>query len=257
VARFDMRSLSFPDFVRYINFRLPGLQRGSVKVLITSLRSLTRFLEFQGLCAAGLSQAWPTVPSWKQSAPGGILTQKQSVKLVQKTKLSPSSKLRDECMVRLMIDLGLRCSEVAELNVADIDWRSGTLAIRKNKQRRERVLPLPASIGRAIAAYLQNERPRSSSGRLFLGRGYLNSQPMTLERVRGPVRRALNRIGLLNGGTHWLRHTFATRLHERGASLKQVADILGHQDLNTTGIYARVNMVQLRQVAMPWPGGFE
>jgi site-specific recombinase XerD len=80
---------------------------------------------------------------------------------------------------------------------------------------------------------------------------------MTLERVRGPVRRALHHIGVVNGGPHRLRHTFATRLHERGASLKEVADILGHQDFNTTAIYARVNMVQLRQVAMPWPGGIE
>jgi site-specific recombinase XerD len=156
-----------------------------------------------------------------------------------------------------MMGLGLRCSEVVELELEDIDWRSGTLAVRKNKQRRERLLPLPPSIGKAIAAYLQKERPTSSSGRLFVCRGYLSGQPMTPERVRGPVRRALHHIGVVNGGPHRLRHTFATRLHERGASLKEVADILGHQDFNTTAIYARVNMVQLRQVAMPWPGGIE
>ena len=64
----------------------------------------------------------------------------------------------------------------------------------------------------------------------------------------------MQRCGLTRGGPHQLRHYFATSLHSGGASLKEVADILGHQDLNTTAIYARVNLQQLQKVAMPWPG---
>ena len=254
-GQLDPAKLCFADFVRYVNFRTPSLQRTSVAVMITSLRSLTRFLEFEERCPAGLSQAWPTVPSWKQSPPSNVLTWKESRHLLRTVQRTSTSSLRDEAIFRLMIELGLRCSEVAELDLADIDWRAGTLAVRKNKQRRERLLPLPPSIGEAISKYLINERPASSSGRLFVCRRYLVGQPMTPQRVRGPVCRAMQRNGLVRGGPHRLRHTFATRLHERGASLKEVADILGHQDLNTTAIYARVNLVQLRQVALPWPGG--
>ena len=67
-----------------------------------------------------------------------------------------------------MLDLGLRCSEVAQLSLEDVDWREGTLAIRTNKQRRERVLPLPAPTGNAIAAYLRTGRPKSDSRQLLL-----------------------------------------------------------------------------------------
>src|SRR6516164_2417435 len=78
-------------------------------------------------------------------------------------------------------------------------------------------------------------------------------QPMTTERLRGAVRRIMRRAGLTGGGPHRLRHSFATRLHARGATLKEVADVLGHQDFDTTAIYARVNLSQLRKVALPWP----
>jgi integrase len=78
-------------------------------------------------------------------------------------------------------------------------------------------------------------------------------QPMTPERLRGAVRRIMRRGGLTNSGPHRLRHSFATRLHARGASLKEVADVLGHQHFDTAAIYARVNLSQLRKVALPWP----
>ena len=64
----------------------------------------------------------------------------------------------------------------------------------------------------------------------------------------------MQRIGISCGGTHRLRHAFATRLHARGASLKEVADVLGHQNFDTTAIYARVNLPQLAKVALRWPG---
>jgi len=54
-------------------------------------------------------------------------------------------------------------------------------------------------------------------------------------------------------GTHILRHTVATRLHRAGADLKQVADLLGHRSIDTTAIYAKVDLERLSAVAMPWP----
>ncbi len=76
---------------------------------------------------------------------------------------------------------------------------------------------------------------------------------MTPERLRGAIRRIMRRSGLTDGGPHRLRHSFATRLHARGASIKEVADVLGHQHFDTAAIYARVNLSQLRKVALPWP----
>jgi site-specific recombinase XerD len=250
----DLTKLCFADFVDYLMFRAPRLKPASVGVMMISLRSLVRFLEFEGRCRSGLAQAWPTVPNWKQSPPSDVLTTKECRDLLRCVDRHCPSGQRDFAILRLMTDLGLRGEEIVELCLEDIDWRAGTLVVRKNKQRRERLLPLPRLVAKAILSYLRTGRPSSSSRRLFLCHRLPVGQPITPERLRGAVRRIMRRSGLSGGGPHRLRHSFATRLHARGASLKEVADVLGHQDFDTTAIYARVNLSQLRKVAQPWPG---
>jgi len=251
--RWDLTKLCFSDFVDYVKLRAQLLKPASVGVMMTSLRTLVRFLEFEGRCRPGLSQAWPRVPNWKQSPPSDVLTTKECRDLLQCVDRHFPSGQRDFAILRLMTDLGLRGSEIVELCLEDIDWRASTLVVRKNKQRRERVLPLPPLVAKAILSYLRTGRPSSSSRQLFLCHRLPVGQPMTTERRRGAVRRIMRRAGLTGGGPHRLRHSFATRLHARGATLKEVADVLGHQDFDTTAIYARVNLSQLRKVALPWP----
>jgi site-specific recombinase XerD len=251
--RWDLTKLCFADFVDYVKFRAPRLKPASVGVMMTSLRALVHFLEFEGRCRSGLSQAWPTVPNWKQSPPSDVLSARECRDLLKSVDRHCASGQRDFAILGLMTDLGLRGAEIVELCLEDIDWRAGTLVIRKNKQRRERLLPLPSAVAKAILSYLRKGRPSSSSRRLFLCHQLPVGQPMTPERLRGAVRRIMRRSGLTGGGPHRLRHSFATRLHARGASLKEVADVLGHQDFDTTAIYARVNLSQLRKVALPWP----
>jgi integrase/recombinase XerD len=251
--RWDLTKLCFADFVNYVKFRASRLKPASIGVMMTSLRSLVRFLEFEGQCRSGLSQAWPTVPNWKQSPPSDVLTTKECRHLLQCVDRHCPSGQRDFAILRLMTDLGLRGAEIVELCLEDIDWRAGTLVVRKTKQRRGRLLPLPRLVAKAILSYLRTGRPSSSSRRLFLCHRLPVGQPMTPERLRGAVRRIMWRSGLTGGGPHWLRHCFATRLYARGASLKEVADVLGHQHFDTTAIYARVNLSQLRKVALPWP----
>ena len=251
--RWDLTKLCFADFVDYVKFRAPRLKPASVGVMMTSLRALVRFLEFAGRCRSGLSQDWPRMPNWKHSPPSDVLSARECRDLLQCVDRQRPSGRRDFAILRLMTDLGLRGEEIVELCLEDIDWRAGTLVIRKNKQRRERLLPLPPVVAKAILSYLRKGRPSSSSRRLFLCHRLPVGQPMTPERLRGAVRRIMRRSGLTGGGPHRLRHSFATRLHARGASLKEVADVLGHQDFDTTAIYARVNLSQLRKVALPWP----
>ena len=251
--RWDLTKLCFADFVDYVKFRAPRLKPASVGVMMSSLRTLVRFQEFEGRCRSGLSQAWPRVPNWKQSPPSDVLTTKEYRDLLQSVDRHCASGQRDFAILRLMTDLGLRGAEIVELCLEDIDWREGSLVVRKDKQRRERLLPLPPLVAKAILSYLRTGRPCSSSRHLFLCHRLPVGQPMTPERLRGAVRRIMRRSGLTDGGPHRLRHSFATRLHARGASLKEVADVLGHQHFDTAAIYARVNLSQLRKVALPWP----
>lgn len=254
-GRLDPTLLRFTDFLRYVSWRTPSLRPGSISVMITSLRGLVKFFEFGRQCQPGLSLLWPRVPNWKRSASPDVLSRRECRALLGSTDATLAAGMRDAAMLRLMLDLGLRCSEVAKLNLDDVHWRDGTISIRQNKQRRDRSLPLVVSVGRAITTYLREGRPMSESRRLFLCHRIPVGAPINAGRVRGVVRRALARIGRTRGGPHLLRHTFATAIHNRGASLKEVADILGHQSPDTTAVYARVNVRQLAQVAMPWPGG--
>jgi integrase/recombinase XerD len=252
--RWDLTKLGFVDFLTYVQGRAAQLKPASVGVMVSSLRSLVRFLEFADRCRSGLVQAWPTVPDWKPSPPAKVLTPTQCRALLKSVDRHCPSGQRDFAILRLLTELGLRTSEVVALCLEDIDWRAGTVMLRKTKQRRERLLPLPPVAAKAIVAYLRTGRPASPSRRLFLCHRLPVGQPLTPERLRGAVRRAMARSGLSGGGPHQLRHSFATRLHARGASLKEVADVLGHQHFDTTARYARVNVAQLRQVAQPWPG---
>ena len=164
----DPTKLCFADFLGYVNYRAPLLKPASTAVMITSLRGFVRFLEFEQRCSPGLWRAWPAVARWKKSPPPDIPTRTQCRDLLRTVDLSRPAGRRDLAILRLIVDLGLRCSEVSELCLEDIDWRAGTLTVRKCKQRRERSLPLPESTGRAISAYLRTARPESSCRQLFL-----------------------------------------------------------------------------------------
>jgi site-specific recombinase XerD len=92
---------------------------------------------------------------------------------------------------------------------------------------------------------------------VFVRIGVLEGEALTPSVVRSAMRLGYQRAGLPASvtGTHRLRHTAATRLVNAGASLKEVADVLGHASLDTTAVYTKVDLARLRQVAMPWPEG--
>ena len=163
---------------------------------------------------------------------------------------------RDYAILLLLARLGLRSGEVAFLELDDIDWSAGQLSVRgKGGQRTE--LPLPADVGKAIAAYLRHGRPRSTSRRVFLRgkapiRGFLGQCG-----IGSIVRHSLQRAGIdaPTTGAHQFRHGLATEMLRQGASLSEIGEVLGHRHPQTTTIYAKVDLKALRTLALPWPGG--
>lgn len=162
---------------------------------------------------------------------------------------------RDYAMARCQVDLGLRAGEVIALHLEDLDWRRGTLRIAGGKVGRTRELPLPQEVGRAIAEYLRRGRPVTPCRNVFVRHTVPVGGAIGPALIRGVIRRAFARVeGCTHlAGTHVLRHTAATRLHRGGASLKEVADLLGHRSLDTTAIYTKVDLPALAAVALPWP----
>jgi site-specific recombinase XerD len=156
-------------------------------------------------------------------------------------------------MTLCMTALGLRLGEVAHLSLDDLDWRKGTLRLVKNKAGRERLLPLPSCLGRALVSYLHHGRPSVAQKRIFLCHHFPHGTPLETGQVRYAIQKAYCRAGIPATRIHLIRHSFATNLHQQGASIKALADLLGHKSLQSTTIYTRVNLRQLRLAAMPWP----
>jgi integrase len=146
---------------------------------------------------------------------------------------------------------------VIALRLEDIDWREGTLRIAGGKVGRTRELPLTHGVGQAIAEYLRSGRPATSCRQVFVRHTVPVGIAIGPSLIRGVIRRAFARTEGCShwAGTHVLRHTAASRLHRRGAGLKEVADLLGHRSLDTTAIYTKVDLPALAAVALPWPEG--
>jgi integrase len=160
--------------------------------------------------------------------------------------------VRNFAIMTLVARLGLRSIEVARLELRDVDWRAGELVVRGKARRRDR-LPLPAEVGEALVAYLSCDRNPEGARHLFL----------TCKAPRGPIRadlvgdvveRACQRAGLPHVGPHRLRHALAGELLRQGAGLVAISQVLRHQDLATTALYAKVDLGALRRVAQLWPG---
>lgn len=222
-----------------------------------AIRSVLRFLAGQGLIRAGLEGAIP--PIWRTkhaTVPRHVSAEQLESLLTLCSSAAQPRAMRDRAMLLLCARLGLRPGEVLRLTVKDLDWSAGRVLIRAGKTSRERTLPLPADAGAALARYLRDARPVSSERAVFLSlvppHKPLRDISVLINLVNSLLRQA--GIGAPRTGAYVLRHTLATNMVRKGVSFKQVADILGHSSLTTTGIYAKLDLPSLVKVALPWPG---
>ena len=229
---------------------------GSAKGRVAELRSVLRFLYLRGLTPLRLGTAVPPVGGWRlANLPPPAMTRADVQSLLDGCDRDTDVGVRDFAIITLLARLGLRSIEVARLELDDVDWRAGELVVRGKGGGRDR-LPLPAEVGEALVAYLTGDRgSRTVQGhtRLFLT-CRAPRQPIRADLVGDVVERACLRAGLARVGPHRLRHALAAELLRQGAGLVAISQVLRHQDLATTALYAKVDLDTLRQVAAPWPG---
>jgi len=225
----------------------------AAKCAATALRAFLRFLVLRGLVADQLVAAVPTVVHRADGLPRH-LTSDQLCRLLASFDRSPTGR-RDYAIALCCARLGLRAGEVVGLRLQDLAWRDGTLRIATGKSRRAVTLPVPMDVGRAVARYIRHGRPPTSDRHVFVTHLVPAGRELTRRAVSAAIRRAFGRAGInaTSKGTHALRHTLATAMVLHGSSLKEVADVLRHRCLDTTAIYAKVDLPALRSVAMPWP----
>lgn len=245
-----------PEAVRHFVARQSERYKtaASVGTVVSALRGYFRFRAFCGDPVQGLIGAVPYPANWQLASLPKALNSTEVERLLDAMDHDGPSARRASAIVRCALDLGLRSSEIARLGLDDIDWRAGTVTLRRTKSRREDILPLPAATGQAVADYLRFERPPTTNRAVFVRHVAPRDQPISPDLVRKVIRRAYAQAGLPHTRSHLLRHTLANRLLEGGSSLKEVADVLRHRSLNTTLIYAKLDSRNLSAVALPWPG---
>lgn len=252
----QLARLQARDVLRFVQGQARHLQLKRAKLMTTALRSFLRYARYRDAIRADLAAVVPCVANWSKPAiPRGIAPE-QVRRLLSHIDRGTAMGRRDYAVLLLLARLGLRASEVAFLELEDIDWAGGCLSVQGKGGRRTQ-LPLTQEVGEALAAYLQHGRPHSASRRVFLRarapiRGFKGQVA-----VGTIVRHALRRAGIdaPTNGAHQFRHGLATEMLRHGATLAQIGDLLGHQNPQTTTIYAKVDLEGLRPLALPWPGG--
>lgn len=228
----------------------------SAKHDVTALRSFLRFARSRGYIHGDLAAAVPSVAGWSMaSIPRAMPADCVQTLLKESATWKEPAGLRNRAILLLLARLGLRASEVIQLELDDIDWGEGCLIVH-GKSRERRPLPLPHDVGDAIATYLEQGRPRSSSRRVFLCAHAPCGELRDGGNISTIVARALERAGIKSctKGAHQLRHALAVGMLRQGASLTEIGQVLRHRSPQATRRYAKVDIDALREVALPWPG---
>ena len=239
------------DLRRYAALRCRVLSPKSANDTMSILRQFLRFMHMRGECSPRLALAVPTVADYGHQRFPGVLDEGQRRKLLAAFDRRSHQGRRDYAIAICLIDLGLRAVEVTRLRVEDLNWKLKLLAVPAAKASPGRQLPLPAHVESALRSYLQH-RPPTDAAQLFVGQTLLRGRSLSSWAIAAAMDRAYRRCGFVGWfGTHRLRHSFATRLYARGATTKEIADLLGHRRVATTDHYTQTK--DLRALAQPWP----
>lgn len=233
-----------------------GHSRQAIQEYASALRTFVRYAESRTWCSRGLAAGIvsPRVYRGESLRRGPFWNDVQ--RLIATTEGDRPMDVRDRAILLLLTVYALRSREVRILKLDDVEWQRNLLFIPRTKGRRTESYPLSPTVGEAIIRYLERVRPRSSYREIFLT-VEAPIRPLSsaaIWRIVAKRARALD-PPVAPHGVHALRHACATHLLEQGFSLKEIGDHLGHRDLNSTSVYASVNLTGLREVANLSLGG--
>jgi len=220
-------------------------------------RSFLRYLHWTGVCREDFSRHVPKVALWRMASIPSYLPWDQVRRVIRSIAPSDPAGRRDRAVLILVATTGMRNSELRKLELGDVRWRKGEVHLRQTKNGRDRVVPLVKEAGRALADYILHARPKVAEPQVFLSHRPPPRPLRGSSTVSAIVRRRLKRLGIRfpRTGTHLLRHSLATQMVREDRPIKEVADLLGHQNIDTTAVYVKVALPQLAGVALPFPGG--
>ena len=225
----------------------------SAKKAVAAVRMLLRHLAITGRCSPYLVDATPKIAYWRLSALPTFVAPEDIQRIINAADPNTRQGRRDRAMLLLMARLAMRAGDVAALTLSDIDWADATVTV-KGKARHASRLPLPQDVGEAILAWLVDGRPEHDDDHVFLT---LRApvRPLDHSAPSAMAARLTKRAGVNVpiSGSHVLRHSAATALLNQGMSLPAIGALLRHGNLDTTMVYAKVDVSLLSRVARPWP----
>ena len=262
VWRFGKAEVSLPDLrpsdcIAFVRHESKRMAPPAVKGAANALRSFLRFGEFRGEVSSGLWAGVPSVATWTTTPPiPKAIAAAHAQRAIDSCDRLTALGRRDRAVLLLLARLGLRACEIIRLTLDDIDWDQAQLRIR-GKGGRQSLLPLPADVGIAIAAYLQHGRPACKDRHIFLRsmapiRALLDGSDGIGSIVNYALARA--NVDAPHRGPHQFRHALAAHMLRQGASLPEIGQVLRHRSPQTTSIYAKVDLEALRTLVMVWPG---
>jgi len=233
------------DYLTYLMEQ--GIVKASIARKISAIRSFYRYLVREEII--------PTSPVASTSSPKldkrlpSFLTPEETVRLLEAPDLSTPQGKRDRALIELLYASGIRVSELASLDIGQVNLNTNEIRVW-GKGGKERMVLMGKPAAEALTAYLSQDRPEllgnKKSHALFINRygGRL---------IERSVQRILEKYAKIAGidkrvHPHLLRHTFATHLLDGGASLRVVQELLGHANLSSTQIYTHVTKSQAKKV---------
>jgi site-specific recombinase XerD len=251
----DQSQITPLDVVRFMQHLTSRGKPFRDKTPPTHLRNFFLFLFKTGRTATNLAPSVPRMAQRHGAKLPRYLTPEQVETLLAAVREDTPTGRRNYAMVLLLARLGLRAQEVVAIQIDDIDWRAGELLVRGKGQRHDR-LPLPREVGEAVAEYVRRDRVTASRA-LFVTDRAPHKPFRDGQMLNAILKGAFIKAGLewptTYVGAHILRHSLATALVQRGASLAEIGDVLRHRSRESTLTYARLDIDGLRSVALPWP----
>jgi integrase/recombinase XerD len=251
----DLRSLAPSTVHDYIIETSKPLTRPSRKHLVSGLRSFLRFAHVNGFLDRSLVDAVPIILTRKLDRLPQTIPWEAVQKLLSMPDQTTLTGMRDYAILRLVASYGLRIGQAIHLRLRDIDWRQALIHFPAEKGCKALCFPILQEVAEALLSYMRKRGEVSGVEEVFLTvRG--PQRPLGINNHLGSALKSYYyRAGIRppRWGAHPIRHAFATRLMEQGTPIKDIADLLGHRNIETTFLYTKVDVERLRALAAEWP----
>jgi site-specific recombinase XerD len=237
------------DAIQIQKFHHEKYSKSTIQHCATTLRTFFRYAERQGWCRHGIADSIRSPRIYKHATLPSSPSWEDVQRLLKTTEGDSPLNIRNRAIILLLAVYGLRAGEVRRLRLDDIDWEHETFCVKRLKFGPIQRFPLVKTIKQALIRYLEKVRPQHTNYREIFLIMHPPFTPMKDLFYTVSSRWKLFNVAIKKHGPHSLRRACATRLINQGASLKTIADQLGHRDLETTRIYAKVDLTRLREVA--------